>query len=157
MRAKCVVITAMAMMIPMAAFGQARVKAIVLNAGTPDAKTAADNLSGVWHGEYRDLPWVTVTLTQEGGAFSGAILFYLHRQTPGTAETATAGTPEPLLDPNSDGKTLTFRVSTRYADPPTTLDDPPTVMTMEIIDQNHARLVNKDDPHLSGVLTRIWR
>jgi hypothetical protein len=31
------------------------------------------------------------------------------------------------------------------------------VMTMEIIDQDHARLVNKEDPHLTGLLTRMWR
>jgi hypothetical protein len=155
MRAKYVPIAAMAMMITMAGSSQARVKAIALNAGTPGAKTAANNLSGVWHGEYRDLPWVTVTLTQEGGAFSGAILFYLHRKTPGSAETATAGTPEPLLDLHSDGKTLTFRVSTRHTDPPRTLDDPSMAMTMEIIDQDHARLINKEDPHLSGLLTRL--
>jgi hypothetical protein len=159
MRAKYAAITAMVMMITVAGFSQARSKAIVLNTGTQDAKStsAANNLVGVWHGDYRDLPWVTVTLTQEGGTFSGAILFYLHRKTPNTAETATAGTPEPLLDPHFDGKTLTFRVSTHHADPPKTLDNPPTVMTMEIIDQDHARLVNKEDPHLSGVLTRMWR
>jgi hypothetical protein len=157
MRANLAAITAMVMMSTPAVFSQARVKAIALNADTPDAKAAeaANNLVGVWHGEYRDLPWVTVTLTQEGGALSGAILFYLHRKTPGTAETATAGTPEPLLDPRSDGKTLTFRVSTRHTDPPQTLDDPPIVMTMEIIDQDHARLINKEDPHLSGLLTRL--
>jgi hypothetical protein len=157
MRAKCAAIAAMLMMIAVTGFGQARVKAIVLNAGTPGVKTAANNLSGVWHGEYRDLPWVTVTLTQEGEAFSGAILFYLHRKTSGSAETATAGTPEPLLEPHFDGKTLTFRVSTRHADPPKTLDDPPIVMTMEIVDQDHARLMNKEDPHLTGLLTRMWR
>jgi hypothetical protein len=28
-------------------------------------------------------------------------------------------------------------------------------MTMEIIDQDHARLINKEDPHLSGLLTRL--
>jgi hypothetical protein len=158
MRAKCVAITAMAMMITTAGFSQIRVKALVLNAGTSDAKatSAANNLVGVWHGEYRDLPWVTVTLTQDGGTLSGAILFYLHRKTSGTAETATAGTPEPLLQPQFDGKTLTFRVSPRHADPPKTLDDPPIAMTMEIIDPDHARLVNKEDPHLTGLLTRMW-
>jgi hypothetical protein len=159
MRAKCVAIAAMAMMITIAGFSQARVKAIVLNASTSSATAAspANNLVGVWHGEYRDLPWVTVTLTPDRGALSGAILFYKHRKAPGTAETATAGTPEPLLDPQFDGKTLTFRVSARHADPPKTLDDPPIVMTMEIIDQDHARLVNKEDPHLTGLLTRMWR
>ena len=159
MRAKYAAIAAMAMMITVAGFSQARVKTIVLDARTPDAKSAsaANNLVGVWHGEYRNLPWVTVTLTQDGGALSGAILFYLHRKTSGTAETATAGTPEPLLDPQFDGKTLTFRVSARHAHPPQTLNNPPIVMTMDIIDQDHARLVNKEDPHLTGLLTRMWR
>jgi hypothetical protein len=159
MRARYMAIATMAMMITMAGFSQAQVKAIVLNADTPDAKAASavNNLVGVWHGEYRGLPWVTVTLTQDRGALSGAILFYLHRKAPGTAETATAGTPEPLLDPQFDGNTLTFRVSVRHADPPKTLDDPPIVMTMEIIDQDHIRLVNKEDAHLTGLLTRMWR
>jgi hypothetical protein len=158
MRAKCVAISAVAMMITMTGFSQAREKALVLTAGTSDAGAtpAANNLTGVWHGEYQDLPWVTVTLTQDGGTLSGAILFYLHRKTPGTAETATAGTPEPLLHPQFDGKTLTFRVSPRHADPPKTLEDPPILMTMEIIDPDHARLVNKEDPHLTGLLTRMW-
>jgi hypothetical protein len=149
----------MAMMVTVAGFTQARVKATGLNAGTPDAKvaSAANNLVGVWHGEYRGLPWVTVTLTQDGGALSGAILFYLHRKMPGTVETATAGTPEPLLDPEFDGKTLTFQVSARHADPPRTLDDPPIVMTLEIIDQDHVRLMNREDPHLTGLLIRMWR
>jgi hypothetical protein len=30
-------------------------------------------------------------------------------------------------------------------------------MTMEIIDQDHIRLVNKEDEHLTGLLTRMWR
>ncbi|HEX6494249.1 MAG TPA: hypothetical protein VF018_02110 [Acidobacteriaceae bacterium] len=159
MRAKCVAIAAVAMMMTLPGFSQARVKPIVLNAGTSDARAAptANNFVGVWHGEYRGLPWVTVTLTQHGGALSGAILFYLHRKAPGTAETATAGTPEPLLDPQFNGKTLTFRVNARHADPPKILNDPPIVMSMESIDQDHVRLVNKEDPHLTGPLTLMWR
>ena len=72
MRAKCVVVTAMAMMITMAGFSQARVNAIVLNAEycrCEGRRQPLKNLVGVWHGEYRGLPWVTVTLTQDGGAF----------------------------------------------------------------------------------------
>jgi|HubBroStandDraft_6_1064221.scaffolds.fasta_scaffold2538852_1 hypothetical protein len=82
MRAKCAAIAAMAMMIT-AGFSQGRVKALVLNASTSDAKatSAASNLVGVWHGEYRGLPWVTVTLTDEGGTLSGAVLFiFIARQ-----------------------------------------------------------------------------
>jgi hypothetical protein len=156
MRAKCVAIAAMAMMITVAGFSQARVKALVLNASTSDAKamSAASNLVGVWHGEYRGLPWVTVTLTDEGGTLSGAVLFYLHRQTAGAAETAPAGVPEPLLDPHFDGTTLSFRVSAHHAGRPASLDEPPIPMTIEFIDADHVRLVNQQDPHLTGVLTR---
>jgi hypothetical protein len=155
MRAKCAAIAAMAMMIT-AGFSQGRVKALVLNASTSDAKatSAASNLVGVWHGEYRGLPWVTVTLTDEGGTLSGAVLFYLHRQTAGAAETATAGVPEPLLDPHFDGTTLSFRVSAHHAGRPASLDEPPIPMTIEFIDADHVRLVNQQDPHLTGVLTR---
>ena len=155
MRAKCAAIAAMAMMIT-AGFSQARVKALVLNASTSDTKamSAASNLVGVWHGEYRGLPWVTVTLTDEGGTLSGAVLFYLHRQTAGAAETATPGVPEPLLDLHFDSKALSFLVSAHHAGRPASLDEPPIPMTIEFIDADHVRLVNQQDPHLTGVLTR---
>lgn len=159
MRTKCMAIAAMTIMIAVACVSHAQMNVIVLNAENRDAKvvSGAKDFVGVWHGEYRNLPWVTVTIAQDGGTLSGAILFYLHRKTPGTAETATPGIPEPMLNPQFEGKTLTFRVSARHAHPPETLDNLPIVMMMEFIDRDHTRLINKDDPHLTGLLTRIWR
>ena len=123
----------------------------------PAARADAQDMdiTGVWHGEHNGLPWITVTLTKESGTLSGAVLFYLHRQQPGSAETASPGVPEPMLDPRFDGRTLTFEVSGRHA-PPHSLDAPPIPMTIELVDADHVRLVNRQDPHLTGVLTRTW-
>jgi hypothetical protein len=146
-------------MITTAGFGQIPAAASLSNAAVSDwrASSAANEIVGVWHGEYRGLPWVTVTLTDEGGTLSGAVLFYLHRQTAGAAETATPGVPEPLLDPHFDSTTLSFRVSARRAGGPASLEEPPIPMTIEFIDADHVRLVNQQDPHLTGVLTRSSR
>ena len=159
MRAKCVAMTAMAMMITMAGFSQMPAAARVSNAAVSESKasSAANEIVGVWHGEYRGLPWVTVTLTNEGGTLSGAVLFYLHRQTAGAAETATPGVPEPLLDPHFDSRTLSFQVSAHHAGRPASLEEPPIPMTIDFIDADHARLVNQQDPHLTGLLTRTSR
>jgi hypothetical protein len=56
-------------MITTAGFGQIPATASVSNAAVSDsmASSAANEIVGVWHGEYRGLPWVTVTLTDEGG------------------------------------------------------------------------------------------
>jgi hypothetical protein len=139
-----------------AGFGQIPAAVSVSNAAVSDSKasSAAKEFVGVWHGEYRGLPWVTVTLTDEGGALSGAVLFYLHRQTAGAAETAAPGVPEPLLDPHFDSTTLSFRVSAHHAGGSAPLEEPPIPMTIEFIDADHARLVNQQDPHLTGLLTR---
>ncbi|MGB9416220.1 MAG: hypothetical protein WCB58_07880 [Acidobacteriaceae bacterium] len=156
MRARLAVGALVAAMITTAGFGQIPATASVSNAAVSDsmASSAANEIVGVWHGEYRGLPWVTVTLTDEGGTLSGAVLFYLHRQTAGAVETATPGVPEPLLDPHFDSTTLSFRVSAHHAGGPASLEEPPIPMTIEFIDADHARLVNQQDPHLTGVLTR---
>lgn len=112
------------------------------------------DITGVWHGEHNGLPWITVTLTKETGTLSGAILFYVHRQHPGGAETASAGVPEPMLAPRFDGRTLSFEVSARHFAQPQSLDEPPIRMTIELVDADHMRLVNRQDPHLTGMLTR---
>lgn len=147
MRARLAVGALVAAMITTAGFGQIPATASVSNAAVSDsmASSAANEIVGVWHGEYRGLPWVTVTLTDEGGTLSGAVLFYLHCQTAGAVETATPGVPEPLLDPHFDSTTLSFRVSAHHAGGPASLEEPPIPMTIEFIDADHARLVNQQD------------
>ena len=82
------------------------------------ANSSVTPVEGVWRCDMNGLPAVTLTVTNEGGKLTGAVLFYLHRREPGKAETATAGVPEPLFHPKFDGNTLTFQVSHRRAHPP---------------------------------------
>jgi hypothetical protein len=91
------------------------------------------------------LPAVTLTVTNEGGSLTGAVLFYLHRRDPGKAETATAGVPEPLFDPKFDGKTLTFQVSHRRAHPPGSLNDGPVSFALRLDGADKAEFVNENE------------
>ena len=102
-------------------------------------------IEGVWRCEMNGLPAVTLTVTNEGGSLTGAVLFYLHRRDPGKAETATAGVPEPLFDPKFDGKTLTFQVSHRRAHPPGSLNDGPVSFALRLDGADKAEFVNENE------------
>ena len=91
------------------------------------------------------LPAVTLTVTEEGGSLSGAVLFYLHRREPGRPVTATPGVPEPLFNPRFDGKTLTFQVSHRRAHPPGSLNDGPVNFALKLDGADKAEIVNEDE------------
>ncbi len=103
------------------------------------------SIEGVWRCEMNGLPAVTLTVTNEGGSLTGAVLFYLHRRDPGKAETATAGVPEPLFDPKFDGKTLTFQVSHRRAHPPESLNDGPVSFALKLDGADKAEFVNENE------------
>jgi hypothetical protein len=107
-------------------------------------------IEGVWRCEMNGLPAVTITVTNEGGSLTGAVLFYLHRRDPGKPETATPGIPEPLFNPKFDGKTLTFQVSHRRAHPPRTLEDGPVSFELKLDGTDKAELVNQNehDPNM---------
>jgi hypothetical protein len=109
--------------------------------------TAPAAITGVWRGQMDNLPAVTLTITDEGGKLSGAILFFLHvRATvndPWTTKPATAA--EPILDPVFDGKTLRFLVSHKRAHPPRTLNDPPSHFRLTLMGPNKAGLVNETE------------
>jgi hypothetical protein len=107
-------------------------------------------IAGVWRCQMEGLPAVTLTVTDEDGALTGAVLFYLHRREPGQPVTATPGVPEPLFHPSFDGKTLTFEVSHRRAHPPGSLNDPPVTFEFRLNGDGQAPLINdneKSDPH----------
>jgi hypothetical protein len=108
---------------------------------------------GVWRGDLESLPWATITLTEEGGGLSGAILFYLHRREPGVTS-STPSVPEPLLNPHFDGRVLSFAVSHRHAHPPGSLGDAPIHLQMDITSKDHATLVNQDEAGPSAALVR---
>lgn len=113
--------------------------------------TANQAVLGIWRCDMNGLPAVTLTVTDEGGPLTGAILFYLHRKEQGQAEMATPGLPEPLMSPRFDGSTFTFQVSHRRAHPPKTLQDAPITFRMKLVSANKAELINVDesehDPH----------
>lgn len=102
-------------------------------------------LVGVWRAQMENLPAVTLTITDEGGSLSGAVLFYLlKRSSANDPYTATPGTPEPLLNLKFDGKTLAFQVSHSRAHPPRTVSDPPVPFHMTVIGPDKADLVNEN-------------
>ena len=102
-------------------------------------------VEGVWRCDMNGLPAVTLTVTNEGGKLTGAVLFYLHRREPGKAETATAGVPEPLFHPKFDGNTLTFQVSHRRAHPPGSLQDEPVNFALKLDGAGKAEFVNENE------------
>ncbi len=87
---------------------------------------------GIWKGSIGPLPAVTLTLERDDGKLTGAILFYLIRRDEDGKQTASAGVPEPLIQPKFDGKVLTFKVSHKNAHPPRTLNDPPVEFKLEL-------------------------
>jgi len=99
-------------------------------------------VTGVWRGQIDGLPALVLTISDEGGELTGAIVFYLIRQNDGQPPRSSPGGPEPLFNLKLDGGTLVFRVSHRRAHPPATANDPPLSFRLKITGPNE------------GVLTR---
>lgn len=119
-------------------------------------QSSATQVAGVWRGQFDNLPGVDMVITNEGGQFYGAILFYLHmRPDVHSPYTSKPGLPEPMLDLKMVGETLRFEVSHRRAHAPGTLSDPPVPFRLKLIGPGRAELVNE---HQGGgpavVLTR---
>ena len=110
----------------------------------PNLRPDAASIVGVWRAQADGLPFVTLTITNETGNLSGAVLFYFHLREEGKPVTSTPGVPEPLFNPKFDGKTLTFQVSHCRAHPPGTLSDPPVAFRLTLTGANHAGLVTGD-------------
>jgi hypothetical protein len=103
------------------------------------------DIVGIWRCQMEGLPAVTLTVTNEEGSLTGAVLFYLHRREPGQAVTATPGVPEPLFHPSFDGKTFTFDVSHRRAHPPQTMNDAPVTFELKLDGPDKAELLNENE------------
>ncbi len=115
-------------------------------AQTSTATTNAP-IDGVWRCQMQGLPAVTLLVTDEPGALTGAILFYFQqRATDKDAYSAVPGLPEPIFHPRFDGKTFLFEVSHRRSHPPRTLNDPPKHFRLTLRDADTAELVNVDEP-----------
>jgi hypothetical protein len=114
-------------------------------AGGAGAGAGAASIEGVWRCQMEGLPAVTLTVTEEGGTLTGAVLFYLHKREPGQPVSATPGVPEPLLNPRFDGKTLRFQVSHRRAHPPGSFDDEPVNFQLRLDGPNRGEFVNESE------------
>jgi hypothetical protein len=112
-------------------------------AGGADARAAS--IEGVWRCQMEGLPAITLTVTDEGGTLTGAVLFYLHKREPGQPVSATPGVPEPLFNPRFDGKTLRFQLSHRRAHPPGSLHDEPLNFQLKLDGPNTGRFVNESE------------
>ena len=95
-------------------------------AEAPAGNASAQNapIIGVWKANIDSLPMMTLTVEEDKGRLMGAVLFFLIRREPGAAETASAGAPEPLIDPTFEGRTLTFKVNRSHAHAGTESDSP---------------------------------
>jgi hypothetical protein len=99
---------------------------------------------GVWRGQFEGLPEASIVVSDEGGQFTGAILFYFHsRPDVNSPWTSKPGLPEPMFDMKLDGSTLKFMVSHRRAHPPGSLDDPPAHFHMTVTGPDKADLLNE--------------
>ena len=117
----------------------------VAAASGAEAKQNHEAIEGVWRAQMDGLPAITLNISYETGSLNGAILFYLLRKEPDKEETSTPGIPEPLMNPQFDGTTLTFAVSHRRAHPTATSSDPPVKFALTVIGSNKARLVRDND------------
>jgi hypothetical protein len=135
-----------------------RMLLMLIGAAIPSALYAqtsgTERFVGVWRGEVGPLPAVMLNITDEGGGLSGAVLFYLIKQSNVISEptTSTPGIPEPLFKPRLEGDTLVFEVSHRHAHPPRTLSDPPVRFRLKVIDTDKAELVNESEKSGHGVV-----
>lgn len=113
------------------------------------SQSAAQNTSkftGVWRGQFDNLPGVDLVLTDEGGQLHGAMLFYLHKR-PNTTSPyiSTPGLPEPIFNLRIQDQTLHFQVSHRRAHPPASLHDAPKDFELKLTGADQSELMNKSE------------
>ena len=127
-------------------------------AGAPNKK---DNSAvvGVWRGELNNMPEATLNVTDESGSLQGAILFYLIRKHEGRKTTSSPGVPEPLFNPQFDGKSLSFQMSHRHAHR-NTASTPPVTFRLDLTGPDEAKLVrvSVDGPaYITMVRDKNWK
>jgi hypothetical protein len=106
-----------------------------------------DAITGVWRVHMDGVPALVMTVSDEGGELTGAILFYLIRRDEGRPPRSIPGHPEPLFHLKFDGKALDFRVSHRRSHGARTANDPPVSFRLTITGPNEAELVREKDVH----------
>jgi hypothetical protein len=127
---------------------------LVLGCAGVTAAERYEAVTGVWRGQMDGVPALAMTISDEGGELTGAMLFYLIRRNPGQPPTSTAGNPEPMFNLKFDGKALDFRVSHRRAHGAKTANDAPVNFRLTITGPNEARLVRESAEKDSITVTR---
>lgn len=118
---------------------------------------AADSnaaVTGVWRAQIEGLPGVTMTISNEGGDLTGALLFYLIRRDEGQPPRSSPGIPEPMFRMKFDGQTLDFQVSHRRAHPPRTLNDLPVSFRLKLTGPDEGVLIRGSDEKSAVRLSR---
>ncbi len=112
----------------------------VLAIATQLAGLARSPFAGTWQGKQNGLPAVTLTVQEVGGKLTGAIVFYLQkRDTVSAPWHIEGGAIEPLIDPQVDGRRLSFEV--RHATEHGSSEYGPNVkMAVDLTGQNAARM-----------------
>ena len=126
---------------------------LLASLGGATEKGKYNAITGIWRGELFGLPAATLNITDEAGPLQGAVLFYLIRHNEGKPATSSAGIPEPMFNPQFDGKSLTFQLSHRHAHAETT-SDPPVTFRFDLTGPEEANLVRipQDGPPLIKML-----
>ncbi|MFZ0395447.1 MAG: hypothetical protein WCF17_16735 [Terracidiphilus sp.] len=95
------------------------------------APTDTKVLLGIWQGQgaaqETGIPFVTLTLIDDGGNLYGAILLSVIRLEQGKRVASAPGIPEPILNPSFDGRTLRFQIRYRGPLPPGISSDGPVL------------------------------
>src|SRR5262249_21423651 len=100
-------------------------------------------VNGVWRAQMDGVPALVMTISDEGGDLTGAILFYLIRRDQGQSPNSAPGIPDPLFNLRLDGKALDFRVSHRRSHGARTAHDPPVSFRMKITGPNEGLLMRE--------------
>ena len=128
--------------ITVAALSQPAASAV--QASSPETRA----LVGVWRGQgeaqQNGLPFVTLTVGNEGGNLSGAILLSVVHVEEGKIITSAPGVPEPILNPRFDGQTLTFQVKYRGPVHPGISSDPLLTFRLRMTSANNGAQATGD-------------
>jgi hypothetical protein len=101
---------------------------------------------GVWRVQESGTPALVMTISDEGGALSGAILFYMIRRDDNQPVRSSPGIPEPLFRFKGKGDTLHFQVSHRRSHGARTANDPPVKFRLRVKAPGEGVLYNDNDP-----------
>ena len=91
-----------------------------------------------------------MTISNEGGGLSGAILFYMIRRDENQAVRSSPGIPEPLFRIKVKGDTLHFEVSHKRSHGARTASDPPVKFRLVVKAPGEGVLYNENDPETPG-------